>query len=202
MPQKARPIATFVANRLQDHYETHRVPETWGTPSVSHYVFNTLRQDGFLAASKELSNRMRGVGIPELSIQEKIAALVVGIGLVTLANTLLSQGERPEIIRRESRTFSPGANKAAVLLYTLGATLLVAANEHQTGTGGEGEEGNGGSWEQNPDGSWSRRYPDSDTSTEYRIYGRPDEGDGAREIYDTDAFDDLDQGDTDDPGPN
>ncbi|MBV9688694.1 MAG: hypothetical protein JO202_03180 [Ktedonobacteraceae bacterium] len=39
----SRPIATLVANTLQIVYEHNRVPETWGTPSVSRQTFDTLR---------------------------------------------------------------------------------------------------------------------------------------------------------------
>jgi hypothetical protein len=57
--KKSRPVATFVANTLQDVYEQNRVPETWGTPSVSHQTFETLRREGFWAAGRYVTRRLQ-----------------------------------------------------------------------------------------------------------------------------------------------
>lgn len=122
-------FARKMANALQRHYEAHRVPETWGSPSVSHYVFDALRHHGFLASARELIKRMRTVGLPRLSTAEKITALIAGIGLVTLADCLLPQEKQAPITHRSVRQFVPHANTFAVTLYVLGAALLVAANE-------------------------------------------------------------------------
>jgi protein-L-isoaspartate(D-aspartate) O-methyltransferase len=75
-------MAGLVANILQRFYEAHRVAETWGTPSVSCPVFDALRHRGFRAAGRELTQRMRAVGYPELSRAEKILALVASLGFV------------------------------------------------------------------------------------------------------------------------
>lgn len=187
-------VATMAADALQNLYEAHRVPETWGTPSVSQHVFRALRQRGFFEAGRELTRRVREVGVPELSTAEKIIALVTGIGLVLFADALLKDEAKPTITRRAARAFSPSARKSAVIIYTLGATLLVAANEGTpTGDGGVGGE-------ENPDESWSAHYPGSETSTDYQAYERPDEADGGREIYNTDVFDDWSSEDDSSPG--
>jgi hypothetical protein len=167
-----------LADSLQNLYEAHRVPETWGTPSVSRPVFQALRIQGFRAGWRELTTRLERVGMPGLSVAQKILALVSGVCLVTLADHFMSSEKKPPITHRAKRAFSPRAWKPAVLLYTFGAELLVAANE----SGG----GGGGSWRdsdvsyeytQNPDGSWSTKWYNE--STEVEATSRPDEGDGA-----------------------
>jgi len=160
-------MATLVANMLQQHYERHRVPETWGTPSVSHPVFHVLRTRGFWQAGKELRQRIRQVGLPTFSTAEKIIALVTGVGLVTLADKLLQCEKKPAITCRAIRTFSPQAKKSAIVLYTLGAACLVAANERSDGGG--------------------PRYP----GTEYRVYSQPNSGDGGGEV-EQEFLDDFD----------
>lgn len=69
-------LATAVANRLQNWYEKHRIPETWGSPRVSRYVFDTLRQEGFWAAHKDVRRRLRRVGHPGLSVGQKLTTLL------------------------------------------------------------------------------------------------------------------------------
>lgn len=169
-------LAKRMADYLQNLYENHRVPETWGTPTVSRYVFQALRTQGFPAGWRELTQRLKHVGLPHLSVSQKIMALLTGVGLVTLADRLMPNEERPQITRRAKRVFSPSAWKPAVVLYTLGATLLVAANE-------SGDGGSGGNWgdadyeyTQNPDGSWSTKWLNE--STEVETTSREDEGDG------------------------
>lgn len=190
-----------LADRLQKLYEAHRVPETWGTPTVSSYVFHALRTRGFLAAGRELLRRLRTVGLPRLSTAEKLLALFAGLTLVVLADTLLRGEEQPVLTRRARRTFSPRAGKVAVAIYVLGASLLVAANERNTADGGGSAESGAG--EGDSDGSlWSLPYPGSATSTDYRAYTRPDTEDGGRGIYPTDAFDEWDEGDDSSPGHN
>ena len=124
----------------------------------------------------------------------KCCALLCGILIVALANTLLKQEQKPLITRRERRTFSPNAPHFPVALYTLGAAMLVAANE---GPGPDrepqdwGESGGSAERVRFPDGSIGYHYPGSDESTGYRAYRRSNEGDGAGEA-DPEFLDDLD----------
>ncbi|MBV9019925.1 MAG: hypothetical protein JOZ71_04360 [Ktedonobacteraceae bacterium] len=182
----SRPLATLVANTLQRVYEHNRVPETWGTASVSRPTFDTLRREGFWATARYVTQRLQTTGWPWLSSNEKLTALLAGVTLVTLANTLLKREQRPEMMVRQIRRFSPHAPKFPVALYTLGATLLVAASGGGSGGGG----GGGGDYDDDGGGGWS--YPGSETSIDYRAYSRPDEEDGERGKPDLDDLDDID----------
>lgn len=193
-------LAGRIAESLQKLYESHRVPETWETPTVSRHVFHALRTRGFLAAGRELVKRLRAVGLPELSTAEKLLALVAGMGLVVLADILLKGEERPAITRRARRTFSPQAGKVAVAIYVLGASLLVAANERSPAGGGGGSAEGADEESDSGGSSQTLSYPGAETSTDYRAYKRPDTEDGNREVYDTDSFDDWRFGDDSSPG--
>ncbi len=179
-------LSRRAANFLQNLYEHHRVPETWGTPEISRYVFQAVRTQGFLAGWRELTRRLQAVGLPGLSTTQKILALVGGISLVTLADRFLPHEEKRPITHRARRTFSSQAWKPAVVLYTLGAALLVAANER--------EGGGGGRWRGTVEGG----YGDIGETTEVEATHRPDEEDGASTRWDPGAV--LDEWDeTDDP---
>lgn len=181
MGELSRRVATF----LQNLYENHRVPETWDTPEVSRYVFQAVRTQGFLAGWRELTRRLQSVGLPGLATTQKILALVGGISLVTLADRFLPHEEKQPITHRVRRTFSPSACKLAVLLYTLGAALLVAANERRDGSG---------DWR----GTVGGGYGDIGETTELAATNRPDEEDGASTRWGRGAV--LDEWDeTDDP---
>jgi len=198
-------LATATANRLQRVYENHRVPETWGSTRISGYVFDALRREGFWAALKELMRRVRHVGHPEFSTGQKLTALLAGVTaltcsmcdrlrlehlshieqvravtMVTLADILI-RDMRPAVKAYGRRTFGASTPRLLVTLYVIGATLLVAAN--------------GG-------GSGPISYPDSDESTDYRAYSRPDETDGQHGFYDTDAWDEWDRHDDSSPSRN
>jgi hypothetical protein len=190
-------FTTTVANTLQKFYEAHRVPETWGTPTVSCYVFQVLRNKGFSAAAKDLFQRLQEVGKPNLSTFEKCTVLLLGVIMVGLADSFLKKEMKPTIVKQETRQFSQHAPKIPVMLYTLGAALLVAANDGGRGYEDGSDSDRSGEYTRNADGSFSLHYAGSEESTEYRAYHRPDEGDGGRDIYDTDAFDEW--GSTDDP---
>ncbi|MBV8821850.1 MAG: hypothetical protein JOZ71_01530 [Ktedonobacteraceae bacterium] len=180
--KQARPIATFVATMAQRIYENNRVPETWGSPSVSRLTFERLRREGFWVAGRYLLQRLQETGRSDLSTVEKLTALMAGVIIVTLANTFLRQEQRPKITVRAARTFSSRAPKFPVALYTLGATLLVAAS------GGGSGGGDGGGGEEEGERDWS--YPGSETSTDYQAYRRPDEDDGRRKRWNPDDWDD------------
>jgi hypothetical protein len=173
-------LATATANRLQRVYENHRVPETWGSTRISGYVFDALRREGFWAALKELMRRVRHVSHPEFSTGQKLTALLAGVTMVTLADILI-RDMRPAVKAYGRRTFGASTPRLLVTLYVIGATLLVAAN--------------GG-------GSGPISYPDSDESTDYRAYSRPDETDGQHGFYDTDAWDEWDRHDDSSPSRN
>jgi len=175
-------LATAVANQLQRFYEGHRVAETWGSTRVSGYVFDTLRCEGFRAAAKDLIQRVRQVGHPELSTGQKLTVLLAGVTMVALADTLLPE-KRPPVTRHERQTFALGTPRALVMLYAIGAALLVAAS---------GGGGGGGSYPS----------PDLEDSVEYRVYGRPDGTDGQHGFYETDAWDEWDRRDDSSPGQN
>jgi hypothetical protein len=180
--KQARLLATFVAEKLQGIYEHNRVPETWGSSSVSRPTFARLRREGFWGAGRYLLQRLQETGRPDLSTVEKLTALLAGVSMVTLANTCLKQEPRPKMTVRAARTFSSQAPNIPVVLYTLGAALLVAAS-------GGGSGGGGGGGEEEGERDWS--YPGSETSTDYRVYRRPDEEDSDHGVYDADDFDDM-----------
>jgi DNA-binding XRE family transcriptional regulator len=193
IPGKAkhsRPMASAVANTLQSIYENNRVCETWGSPSVSRQTFNRLRREGFWVAGGYVMQRLQETGRPELSLVEKLVALVAGITIVTVANIFLQREKRPEMTIGEVRRFSPQAPKFPVAFYTFGAALLVAAS-------GGGSSGGGGGGVEEGDESWS--YPGSDTSIDYRAYSRPDEEDRAGQA-EPEFLDDLDPGGMDSDG--
>ncbi|GCE50616.1 hypothetical protein EI42_06339 [Thermosporothrix hazakensis] len=52
-----------IADWLQVLYEVNRIPETWGSTSVSHETFEQLREQGFFAAGRYLFGRIREVGV-------------------------------------------------------------------------------------------------------------------------------------------
>lgn len=176
-----RLLATAVANRLQHLYEKHRIPETWGSPRVSRYVFDTLRQEGFWAAHKDVRRRLRWVGYPGLSVGQKLTALLAGVTMVALADTLLREKRLP-VTRYGKQTFAASTPRSLVMLYTVGAALLVAAN-------GGGESG------------LPPSFSDED-SVEYYPYSRPDETDGQHGFYGTDAWDEWTRRDDSSPGEN
>lgn len=102
----------IVADHLQSFYEQNRVPETWGSPSVSSQIFDTLRKDGFAAAARYLFRRLHEVGQPTLSPAAKFLALIGGVGLVALVNSFLhtfTQERRPEVKAHGQRKFSAHA---------------------------------------------------------------------------------------------
>ena len=183
-----RPIAMRVANVLQHLYEQNRIPETWGTPTVSRYVFDTLRTEGFLAARRDLLQRLRRVGKSDLSPLAKCAALLFGVMMVVIANLFLRTEERQPITHRDTRRFSARAPKLLVRLYMAGAALLVLANDDGGSSGGSSawSEGSSGNWERNEDGSYSMK-----SSTEYRAYTQANSGDGGGEA-ETEYLDDFD----------
>ena len=157
-----------IADWLQALYEANRVPETWGSPSVSRETFEQLRERGFFAAGRYLFGRLREVGRPEWSPARKFVALIVGIGLVVCVNAFLhtfTKERRPEVTAAGRRQFSPQVPAGAVLLYAIGASLLVAQNGEEISGGGSGGGYEGTGW-------------DDSEATEYRPYKRRDEEDG------------------------
>jgi len=167
-----------IADWLQVLYEANRVPETWGSPSVSRETFEQLRERGFFAAGRYLWQRLHEVGRPEWSPARKFVALIVGISLVVCVNAFLhtfTKERRPEVMAAGRRQFSPQVPAGAVLLYAIGAGLLVAQNGEEISGGGGGS---GGGW-------------DDSEATEYRPYKRRDEEDGNRgeREYDLDPLD-------------
>lgn len=196
MPRK---IATVVANRLQALYEQNRVPETWGSPSVSRETFDQLRTHGFVTTARYLFQRLREVGQPNLSPACKFFALISGVGLVALVNAFLhtfTQECRPAVKDYGKRRFSAHTPAFAVVLYAIGAALLVAANgsDDMGGGGGGGSDDHSFFGESSPD----ERGTGWDGTTHYRAYGRRDEGDGGAGDPDQDNYDNLDT-DDDDP---
>lgn len=119
------------------------------------------------------------MGNPELSTAQKLTALLAGVTMVALADTLLLE-KRPLVTQHERQTFALGTPRSLVMLYAIGAALLVAAS---------GGGGGGGSYP----------FPDLEDTVEYRAYGRPDETDGQHGFYETDAWDEWDR--RDDPSP-
>lgn len=178
----------IVADHLQALYEQNRVPETWGSPSVSSQTFDTLRKDGFAAAARYLFRRLHEVGQPALSPAAKFLALIAGVGLVALVNAFLhtfTQERQPEVKAYGQCQFSAHAPAFAIALYVLVVALLVAAN-------GEGEGGGGG-------GSGSSGGDDDEIDwgppTIYRPFNPPDVTDGDRGGFEEPRYDRYDPDD-------
>lgn len=166
-------MRTFFANLLQWFYEANRVPETWGSPSVSRQTFAILSEQGFWSALRYLFGRLRTVGSTRHTPMTKFFALAAGVILVAMVNLLarrLFGEEHPEVTRYEKRTFSVHVPKGLIALYALGAGLLVLAN-------GEGEDvPRSGGYPDDPD------QPELDARTPM---GYHDKGQG---YYNTDDY--------------
>ena len=130
-------------NNVQQAYGIHRAPETWGTPEVSPYFFNKLRNKrlirGLLSGWNDLVDRERTLG--DLDAKPEIKAFANLLASILLVLGVRKMSGISDEERNEAEYIPSIRTKAGEFAFSMTLGLLFFAQGSVTYIVGRGEDG-------------------------------------------------------------